>query len=104
MSDTFEQTAKTRAENLIKKQEAEPQDLMQAIHDEERERAAGQRSAVRADAGRELADAIAAVETSIRQDKRADQLLAKLETTLPAWFDGTFPRSVPATPPKGDRA
>lgn len=91
MTSTFEATARTRVDALLAKQQQERTELTAALESEEAEAALALRESVRDDAGRALAEAMDIIEAQVRQDRRADRMLAKVESSLPSWADANLP-------------
>lgn len=76
---------------MIHRHEAERRDLADALLAEQREQGDRLLAAVNPEVGAALAGAVADVERQIRQDRKADRLLAKIEPVVPGWAQVAFP-------------
>jgi hypothetical protein len=76
---------------MIHRHEAERRDLADALLAEQREQGDRLLAAVNPEVGAALAGAVADVERQIRQDRKADRLLAKIEPAVPGWAALAFP-------------
>lgn len=91
MTNTIETRSRQAFINLLQRQEQERTDLAAQLLAEEQEEATALRNAVNPQVGRALAVALEDLEERIRRDRKAGSLIAKVETSLPAWAATAFP-------------
>ncbi|MDQ3420817.1 MAG: hypothetical protein M3541_18935 [Acidobacteriota bacterium] len=84
-------TAKTTFENMLRRHEIERTDLASEVLREEAEQATALRNALHPELGVALVEAMDAVETQLRDDRKSGHLHAKVETSLPSFADASFP-------------
>jgi hypothetical protein len=76
---------------MIHRHESERRDLADHLLAEQRDQADELLAAINPEVGAALAGAVADVERQIRQDRKADRLLAKIEPAVPGWAALAFP-------------
>lgn len=96
--------SRDRLDSLLRRQDQERSDLVAELLDEERTAASAIANDLHPGAGARLAEALAAVERQLRTDHRADRLLARVVTELPAFVDAHFPSTDPDDERAGRRA
>ncbi len=91
MTTAVEPRSRQAFTNLLQRQEQERADFAAQLLQEEQEQATALRNAVNPQVGRALAGALEDLEERIRRDRKAGSLIAKVETSLPAWATTAFP-------------
>lgn len=88
-------TTETRARQtltaLLHRHESERRELADALLAEQRDQGDRLLAAVNPEVGAALAEAVDQIERQIRQDRKADRLLAKIEPVVPGWAQVAFP-------------
>lgn len=103
--NTTRQRARDRIGDLLNRQARERADLAHILEVEETEAARSLAEAVVPGAGAKLAEAIAEIETQLRQDHRTGDLLAREVHALPSWaVTGDLPTLTPHERAEGRRA
>lgn len=91
MATTVEPRARQTLTALLHRHESERRELADQLLAEQREQGDRLLAAVNPEVGAALAEAVDQIERQIRQDRKADRLLAKIEPAVPGWAALAFP-------------
>jgi hypothetical protein len=100
---TTEAPSRQAFANMLARHEQERATFAAQLLAEEKAQASQLREAFNPEAGAALAEAFDQIERQVRQNKRADKLLARVEPVVPSWVDANLPALDPDEADAGRR-